>query len=157
MTPAINEAKKQKIKYQVHQYIHNPSHSSYGMEAAESLNIDAARVFKTLVLQLDNGKLTVGIVPVAGQLNMKQLAKAAGGKKAAMADASLVEKSTGYVLGGVSPLGQKKRLPTIIDSSAIDHATIFVSGGRRGLEIQLSPDDLCRLTSGTFAPIAQSS
>ncbi|MFT5700451.1 MAG: Cys-tRNA(Pro)/Cys-tRNA(Cys) deacylase [Desulforhopalus sp.] len=155
MTPAINEAKKQKIKYEIHQYIHNPGNSSYGMEAAESLNIGAERVFKTLVVQLDNGKLTVGIVPVAGQLNMKQFAKAAGGKKAAMADANLVERSTGYVLGGVSPLGQKKRLPTVIDSSATGHETIFVSAGRRGLEIELSPDDLCRLTSATFAPIAQ--
>ncbi len=125
------------------------------MEAAEKLNIDVARVFKTLVLQLDDGKLTVGIVPVSGQLNLKQQAKAAGGKKAAMADAKLVEKSTGYVLGGVSPLGQKKRLATIIDSSATNYETILVSAGRRGLEIELSPDDLCRLTSAIFAPIAQ--
>lgn len=155
MTPAINEAKKQKIAYTIHQYSHDPNHASYGIEAAEKLNVDVARVFKTLVLQLDNGTLTVGIVPVSGQLNLKQQAKAAGGKKAAMADAKLVEKSTGYVLGGVSPLGQKKRLPTIIDSSAKDHETILVSAGRRGLEIELSPDDLCRLTSATFAPIAQ--
>ena len=154
MTPAINEAKKQKIQYKVHQYTHNPGHSSYGLEAAESLDLDAARVFKTLVVQLDNGTLTVGIVPVSSKLNMKQVAKAAGGKKAAMADAALVERSTGYVLGGVSPLGQKKRLSTIIDSSASDHKTVFVSGGRRGLEIELSPDDLCRLTSASFAAIA---
>lgn len=155
MTPAINEAKKQKIEYTIHQYSHNANHSSYGIEAAEKLNVDVARVFKTLVLQLDNGKLTVGIVPVSGQLNLKQQAKAAGGKKAAMADAKLVEKSTGYVLGGVSPLGQKKRLATVIDSSARNHETILVSAGRRGLDIELSPDDLCRLTSATFAPIAQ--
>ncbi len=155
MTPAINEAKKQKIEYRIHQYSHDANHSSYGMEAAEKLNIDVARVFKTLVLQLDDGKLTVGIVPVSGQLNLKQQAKAAGGKKAAMADAKLVEKSTGYVLGGVSPLGQKKRLSTVIDSSATNHETILVSAGRRGLEIELSPDDLCRLTSAIFAPIAQ--
>lgn len=156
MTPAINEAKKQKIEYKIHQYSHDANHSSYGIEAAEKLNVDVDRVFKTLVLQLDNGKLTVGIVPVSGQLNLKQQAKAAGGKKAAMADAKLVEKSTGYVLGGVSPLGQKKRLATVIDSSATNHETILVSAGRRGLEIELSPDDLCRLTSATFAPIAQS-
>ena len=155
MTPAINEAKKQKIDFIIHQYSHDSNHSSYGMEAAEKLNIDVARVFKTLVLQLDNGQLTVGIVPVSGQLNLKQQAKAAGGKKAAMADAKLVEKSTGYVLGGVSPLGQKKRLSTIIDSSATNHETILVSAGRRGLDIELSPNDLCRLTSATFAPIAQ--
>ena len=155
MTPAINEAKKQKIDFIIHQYSHDSNHSSYGMEAAEKLNIDVARVFKTLVLQLDNGQLTVGIVPVSGQLNLKQQAKAAGGKKAAMAEAKLVEKSTGYVLGGVSPLGQKKRLATVIDSSATNHETILVSAGRRGLDIELSPDDLCRLTSATFAPIAQ--
>ena len=125
------------------------------MEAVERLNIDAARIFKTLVIQLDNGALTVGIVPVSGQLNLKQHAKAAGGKKAAMADATLVERSTGYVLGGVSPLGQKKKLSTVIDSSATNHDTILVSAGRRGLEIELSPNDLCRLTSATFAPIAQ--
>lgn len=153
MTPAIIEAKKQKIEFKIHQYSHDPDHSSFGMEAAESLGIDAARVFKTLVLQLDNGTLTVGIVPVSGQLNMKQLAKAAGGKKAALAEASLVQRTTGYVLGGVSPLGQKKKLPTIIDASATNHETIFISGGRRGLDIELSPGDLCRLTSGIFAPI----
>lgn len=153
MTPAIKEAKKQKIQFKVHRYSHNPGHSSYGMEAAENLGIDATRVFKTLVLHIDNEKLTVGIVPVSGQLNMKQLAKAAGGKKAAMADAGLVQRATGYVLGGVSPLGQKKKLPTIIDASATNHETILISGGRRGLEIELSPEDLCRLTSGIFAPI----
>ena len=157
MTPAINEAKKQKIQFKIHQYSHNPGHSSYGMEAAESLSINAARVFKTLVLQIDNDKLAVGIVPVAGKLNMKHLAKAAGGKKAAMANADLVQRATGYVLGGVSPLGQKKKLPTVIDASATNHETIFISGGRRGLEIELSPEDLCRLTSGIFAPIGQAS
>lgn len=156
MTPAINEAKKQKIEYQVHKYSHNPSHSSYGLEAVESLGLDPEKVFKTLVVQLGNGNLAVGIVPVSKQLNMKQMAKAAGEKKAAMADATLVEKSTGYVLGGVSPLGQKKRLTTIIDASASDHKTIFVSAGRRGLEIELSPEDLSRLTSGSFAQIAAS-
>lgn len=155
MTPAINAAKKQKIPFEVHQYTHDPNHSSYGMEAAEALGIDAERIFKTLVVQTDSGKLTVGIVPVSGQLNMKKIAKAAGAKKAAMADTGLVEKTTGYVLGGVSPLGQKKRLATIIDESAQNHSTIFVSAGRRGLEIELNPDDLCRLTSATFAPIAQ--
>lgn len=155
MTPAISEAKKQKIHFKIHQYSHDPDHSSYGMEAVKSLGFEATRVFKTLVLQLDNGKLSVGIVPVSGQLNLKQFARAAGGKKAAMADASLVQRSTGYVLGGVSPLGQKKKLSTIIDASAADHETIFISGGRRGLTIELSPDDLCRLTSGIFAPIGQ--
>ena len=156
MTPAINQAKKKKIPYKIHKYSHTPSHTSYGLEAAECLNLDAAQVFKTLVVQLGDGTLVVGIVPVNKQLNMKQMAKAAGGKKAAMADAALVEKSTGYVLGGVSPLGQKKRLPTIIDVSARNQQTMFVSAGRRGLEIELNPNDLCRLTSASFAEIATS-
>lgn len=156
MTPAINQAKKQKIPHKVHKYSHNPSHTSYGLEAAESLKLDATQVFKTLIVQLGDGTLVVGIVPVSKQLNMKQVAKAAGGKKAAMAEATLVEKSTGYVLGGVSPLGQKKRLPTIIDASARQLKTMFVSAGRRGLEIELSPEDLCRLTSASFAEIATS-
>ncbi|TKB11677.1 Cys-tRNA(Pro) deacylase [Desulforhopalus sp. IMCC35007] len=155
MTPAINEAKKQKIPFTVHQYSHNPDHSSYGLEAVEALDIEASRVFKTLVVQLDNKTLSVAVVPVSNQLNMKLFAKAAEVKKAAMADAAQVEKSTGYVLGGVSPLGQKKRLPTIIDASAGNHETIFVSGGKRGLEIELKPADLCRLTSGSFAAIVQ--
>jgi Cys-tRNA(Pro)/Cys-tRNA(Cys) deacylase len=155
MTPAINEAKKQKIPFTVHQYSHDPGHSSYGMEAAEALGIAASKVFKTLVVELDNTILSVAVVPVSGQLNMKHFAKAAGVKKAAMADAAQVEKSTGYVLGGVSPLGQKKRLRTFIDASASNHETIFVSGGKRGLEIELNPDDLVRLTSGVFAAIAQ--
>jgi Cys-tRNA(Pro)/Cys-tRNA(Cys) deacylase len=155
MTPAINEAKKQKIPFTVHQYSHNPGHSSYGLEAVEALDIEASRVFKTLVVQLDNKTLSVAVVPVSSQLNMKLFAKAAEVKKAAMADAAQVEKTTGYVLGGVSPLGQKKRLRTIIDASAGNHETIFVSGGKRGLEIELNPADLCRLTSGSFAAIAQ--
>ena len=155
MTPAINEAKKQKIPFTVHQYSHNPDHSSYGLEAVEALDIEASRVFKTLVVQLDNKTLSVAVVPVSCQLNMKLFAKAAEVKKAAMADAAQVEKTTGYVLGGVSPLGQKKRLRTIIDASAGNHETIFVSGGKRGLEIELKPADLCRLTSGSFAAITQ--
>ena len=155
MTPAINTAKKAKIPYTVHQYFHDPAVNSFGKEAAEKLGLDEARVFKTLVVELDQGNLAVGIIPVSAMLNMKQFAKAAGTKKAAMADKGAVERATGYVLGGVSPLGQKKRLPTIIDASASAFPSIFVSAGRRGLDIELNPADLARLTGATFAGISE--
>lgn len=155
MTPAINTAKKNKITYKVHQYTHDPTHDSYGKEAAEQLGITEERVYKTLVVQLDQSNLTIAVIPVSSMLSMKQIAKAAGGKKAAMADKELVERTTGYVLGGVSPLGQKKKLFTVIDSSAKDFSTIFVSAGRRGLEIELNPADLATLTTATFANIRQ--
>ena len=155
MTPAINAAKKKNIAYKIHQYTHDPAHDSYGKEAAEKLGIEEERVYKTLVVQLDNGNLTVAVIPVSSMLSMKHIAKAAGAKKAAMADKELVEKTTGYVVGGVSPLGQKKRLSTVIDSSAENFPTVFVSAGRRGLEIELDPADLAALTSAAFAEICQ--
>jgi len=155
MTPAINAAKKSKTTYKVHQYTHDPTHDSYGKEAAEQLGITEERVYKTLVVQLDQSKLTVAVIPVSSMLSMKQIAKAAGAKKATMASKELVERTTGYVLGGVSPLGQKKRLLTVIDSSAKDFSTIFVSAGRRGLEIELGPADLAALTTASFAKIRQ--
>jgi Cys-tRNA(Pro)/Cys-tRNA(Cys) deacylase len=155
MTPAIELAKKQQISYQVHQYQHDASAASYGLEAAEKLALNPAQVFKTLVVQLDGKQLAVAVLPVSQQLNMKLMAKALGAKKADMANAQDVMRSSGYVLGGVSPLGQKKRLPTVIDSSAQQFATIYVSAGRRGLEIELSATDLCQLLSGKFAPLCQ--
>ena len=155
MTPGINIAKKAKITYKIHEYSHDPSSESYGAEAAEKMGVPEERVFKTLVVSLDSKDLAVGVVPVSAMLNMKLIAKAAGAKKAGMAAASEVERSTGYVLGGVSPLGQKKRLKTIIDASAESFPTIYVSAGRRGLEIELSPNDLRNLTNGTFAAICQ--
>jgi len=155
MTPGINVAKKAKIAHKVHEYTHNPSSESYGLEAAEKLGVPEARVFKTLVVSLDNKGLAVGVIPVSSMLSMKLIAKAARVKKAIMAAQSDVERSTGYVLGGVSPLGQKKRLKTILDSSARNHPTIYVSAGRRGLEIELSPDDLVKLVNGVFAEICQ--
>ena len=155
MTPGIKLAEKAKIPHRVHEYIHDPSSASYGLEAAEKLGVAAAKVFKTLVVSLDNKTLVVGVVPVASMLSMKLIAKAAGAKKAVMAEPSDVERSTGYVLGGVSPLGQKKRLKTFIDASAKENATIFVSAGRRGLEIELSPEDLAQLVNGVFADISQ--
>lgn len=153
MTPAITIAKRAKIIHTIHEYVHDPDCASYGLEAADKLGLDPARVFKTLVADI-GGKLVVGIVPVTAKLDLKHLAKAAGAKKAAMADTGLVERTTGYVLGGVSPLGQKKRLPTFIDDSARTFATILVSAGRRGLEIELSPDDLARLTGAHFAALS---
>lgn len=153
MTPGINVAKQHKIDYKVHSYVHDPAIPSYGAEAAEKLGVSEDRVFKTLVVNLPDNTLAVGVVPVCSMLNMKRMAKALGVKKAAMASPADVERSTGYVLGGVSPLGQKKRLKTIIDSSATNHATIFVSAGRRGLEIELNPQDLQQLVNGIVADI----
>ena len=155
MTPGINAVKKSKISYRIHEYSHDDSSESYGLEAAEKMGVAEEKVFKTLVVSLDNKELVVAVVPVSSRLSMKLIAKACGGKKAAMAIKSDVERSTGYVLGGVSPLGQKRRLETIIDSSAKNHATIYVSAGRRGLEIELSPEDLTKLTGGTTAEICQ--
>ena len=154
MTPAINAAKKAKISYTVHEYDHDPAAESYGREAAEKLGVDPDRVFKTLVVDA-GGELCVAVVPVMRQLDLKLMAKATGAKKAAMADVKVVERTTGYVVGGVSPLGQKKRLTTVIDESARDAATLFVSGGRRGLDIELSPADLASLTRARFAPVAR--
>lgn len=155
MTPAVNAAKKFNIEHTLHEYSHDPASGSYGLEAAEKLNITPHKVFKTLVVLLDNNELVVGIIPVGKKLSMKLIAKAMGEKKAAMADKLLVERATGYVLGGVSPLGQKKRLKTVIDSSALQCETVFVSAGRRGLEIELSPKDLTILTCALVAGIAQ--
>lgn len=154
MTPAINAAKKAKITFVVREYDHDPSCTAYGLEAAEKLGVDPRQVFKTLVADL-GGELVVAVIPVESMLGLKQLAKAAGAKKAAMADRALVERATGYVLGGVSPLGQKKRLRTFIDISAQAHPVMLVSGGRRGLDIELAPEDLARMTAARFAPLAQ--
>ena len=155
MTPGIRHAKKAGIEFTLHQYDHDPNFPSYGEEAAEKLDLDRARVFKTLVAALDTGELVVAVVPVSAQLNLKALAGILGGKKAKMADKKAVERSTGYVLGGVSPLGQKKRLRTVIDRSALDHETIFVSGGRRGIDMELAPGDLGSMTNGVFKEIAR--
>lgn len=154
MTPGINVAKKAGVNHRIHEYDHDAGHLSYGMEAADKMGVPAHQVFKTLVVALDSKSLAVAVVPVSTMLNMKQIARAAGAKKAVMAPAIEVQRSTGYVLGGVSPLGQKKRLPTFIDDSAHQFDTMYVSAGRRGLEIELSPDDLCTLTDGKFAALA---
>ncbi|MFE0327290.1 Cys-tRNA(Pro) deacylase [Streptomyces sp. NPDC058960] len=153
-TPATVALTAAGVVFTVHAYDHDPSHPSYGEEAAEAMGVSPDRVFKTLVADVD-GALVVGVVPVAGSLDLKALATAVGGKRAAMADPVLAERTTGYVRGGISPLGQRKRLRTVLDESASSHTTICVSAGRRGLEVELSPEDLAKLTEATLAPIAR--
>jgi len=155
MTPAITLAKNSGIVHRVHDYIHDVASESYGLEAAEKLGVSPDRVFKTLVVSLDGDTLAVAVVPVSGMLGLKAMARAAGARKAAMAARADAERATGYVLGGISPLGQKRRLRTVIDTSALNHATVYVSAGRRGLEIELSPDDLGKLVDASFASICQ--
>ena len=152
-TPATALLAKQKVPHVLHAYEHDPRAESYGLEAVEVLGLDPARVFKTLVAEVD-GKLTVGVVPVTGQLDLKALAAAAGGKKAKMADPAAAQRATGYVLGGISPLGHRSRLPVVIDASAEKFETVHCSAGRRGLEVELAPADLVRLTNAVLAPIA---
>jgi Cys-tRNA(Pro)/Cys-tRNA(Cys) deacylase len=155
MTPAIELLKKRNCPFQVLSYQHDSHSSSYGLEAAEKLQLDPKLVFKTLVLQLEPIELVVAVLPVSHLLDLKQLAKAAGSKKAAMAAPAAVERSTGYVLGGVSPLGQKKRLRTFIDQSAEALPLIYVSAGRRGLEIEIAPEQLQLLLDASFVGLAQ--
>jgi Cys-tRNA(Pro)/Cys-tRNA(Cys) deacylase len=152
-TPATALLAKRKVPYTLHSYDHDPRAESFGLEAAELLGLDPARVFKTLVAEVD-GRLAVGVVPVTGQLDLKALAAALRGKKARMAEVSAAERATGYVAGGISPLGQKKRLPVVIDASASAFDTVFVSAGRRGLDVELTPADLADLTAAVVAPIA---
>ena len=142
-----------KIPFTLHEYAHDPRHDSYGLEASEALGVPPERVFKTLVAAVD-GSLAVGVVPVHRQLDLKALAAAVGGKKAVLAEVSAAERATGYVAGGISPVGQKRRLPIVIDASVLVLATMFCSAGRRGLEIEIVPADLVTATGATVAPIA---
>lgn len=153
MTPAINALKKAGFKYEIHPYDHDSSTTAYGDEAVTKLNLSPNRVFKTLVVALDGNQLANAILPVSCQLDLKRYAKVAKVKRAAMADSKSVEKVTGYILGGVSPMGQKQRLPAIIDRSATEFETIFVSAGKRGLQVELAPDDLRTMTNGQFHDI----
>lgn len=155
-TPAVAALVKAGIDHRVHRYDHDPSAPSFGREAAEALGIEEGRVFKTLVTSVD-GRLVVAVVPVDADLDMKALASAMKGKRAEMVDPALAQRATGYVLGGISPVGQKRRLPTVIDERAASWGTVFVSGGRRGLELEIGPDDLVRATAGKLAAIAQCS
>jgi Cys-tRNA(Pro)/Cys-tRNA(Cys) deacylase len=148
-TPALVAARRAGTVHRVHEYVHDPAAESYGLEAAEKLGVEPARVFKTLVVSVD-GVLTVAVVPVHAQVDLRSL-----GKRASLADPREAERATGYVPGGISPLGQRRRLPTILDESALGFETIFVSAGRRGLEIELAPGDLLELTGGVARPIAR--
>ncbi len=142
------------MRYSVHSYAHDPRHGSYGLEASAALGVAPERVFKTLVADVD-GRLTVGVVPVTSQLDLKALAAAADGKRAAMADVAAAERATGYVAGGISPLGQRRRLPVVIDATALEFGTVFCSAGRRGLEIELAPTDLVKAAGAVVTAISR--
>lgn len=144
-TPATVALTAAGIDYTTHAYEHDPRATSYGLEAAEALGVPPERVFKTLLARVDD-RLAVAVVPVDGQLDLKALARALDGSKAVMADPAAAERATGYVVGGISPVGQKRPHPTVVDSSALDHPTVFVSGGRRGLDLELPPADLVQIT-----------
>jgi Cys-tRNA(Pro)/Cys-tRNA(Cys) deacylase len=152
VTPALRALAQAGVAHTVRPYEHDPRAASYGAEAAEALEVDPARVFKTLLAEVD-GHLVVAIIPVAQRLDLKALARAAGGRRAAMADPADAERATGYVVGGISPFGQKRALPTVLDSSALDHERVLVSAGRRGLDVELSPADLVAMTSATTAAL----
>jgi Cys-tRNA(Pro)/Cys-tRNA(Cys) deacylase len=142
------------IAFTRHTYTHDPAVANYGIEAAQALDVSAARVLKTLLVTVPAG-LAVGIVPVDGTLDLKAIAAALGAKSATMADPHAAERATGYVVGGISPIGQRRALPTVLDQSATEHATVFVSGGRRGFDLELNPADLLRITGGMTAPIGR--
>jgi Cys-tRNA(Pro)/Cys-tRNA(Cys) deacylase len=152
-TPATVLLTRLGIPYRTLSYTHDPSAEHYGTEAAEKLAVDPARVFKTLMVDVGN-QLAVAVVPVSGTLNLKAMGAACGSKRAVMADRAAAERRTGYVIGGISPLGQRHRSPLVLDESALEHEAILVSGGRRGLEIELAPADLLRATEGTTAALA---
>lgn len=155
MTPAINALKKARVNFQLHEYDHDPTNTAFGDEVVQQLGQDPARVFKTLVAAVEGRGLVVAVLPVSASLDLKALAAATGGKRATMAEVAEAERTTGYVAGGISPLAQRKRLPTVLDASATAWPTLFVSAGRRGLQLELAPDDLRRLTGALVAPIAR--
>jgi Cys-tRNA(Pro)/Cys-tRNA(Cys) deacylase len=152
-TPATALLARQRVTHRLHPYQVDPDTPNYGAAVAQTLGIDPRRVFKTLVTDID-GVLTVAVVPVTGEVDLKALAAAAGGKRATMAERDLAERTTGYVRGGISPLGQRKRLPTVIDASVETHETVYVSAGRRGLQVELAPAELVRLTAAQLAGIS---
>lgn len=153
-TPATVALTRARMAYAVRAYEHDPAAESFGLEAAEALGVEPARVYKTLLVDTGAG-LAVGIVPVDRTLDLKAIASALGVKKVAMADPVAAERSSGYVVGGISPIGQKRALPTVVDETASEHETVLVSGGRRGLDIELSPADLIAVTRASTAPIAR--
>jgi Cys-tRNA(Pro)/Cys-tRNA(Cys) deacylase len=153
-TPATVTLTRAGVPFTVHSFDLAPSSASYGLAAAEALGVPPERVFKTLLAEVD-GELVVAVVPVSGQLDLKALAAAAGGKRATMAEPSLAERATGYVVGGISPLGQRTRLASFVDASAVEHPTIYVSAGRRGADIELAPQDLIALLGATTATLGR--
>ncbi len=154
VTPAMTALSRSGVAFTVHRYQHDPAAVSYGLEAAHALAVPAERVFKTLLADVD-GNLIVAVVPVVGSLDLKALAAASGGKRASMAASAAAERATGYLVGGISPFGQRRRLPTVVDKSATDFDTVYVSAGRRGLDLELAPADLIRLTGATTARIGR--
>lgn len=156
MTPAVTALHKAGLPFLIHEYDHDPSNTRYGDEAAEKMGVSASRIFKTLVIELDNGNLAVTLLPVNLSLNLKAAARSLQAKKAQLAKPEQVERSSGYVLGGVSPIGQKKAIQTVIDNSAQEFTTIFVSGGKRGLEIELEPQHLCQVTHAHYESLGVS-
>ena len=157
MTPAVKAAQAAGVAITLHEYAHDPANSSYGREAADALGLDPRQVFKTLLVMLNGEprRLAVAVVPVSGQLDLKAMAAACKAKKAELADPAAAQRATGYLVGGISPLGQKKRLPCVIDATAQGFERVFVSGGRRGLDIGIAPADLVRLCSATLAGIGR--
>lgn len=155
MTPAINLLKKHNIRHQIHQYHHDPACRAYGEEAAAALGVEAERLLKTLIVTLDHRELAMGLVPVAHQLDLKSLSAVFSSKRCAMAEPGDAQRATGYLTGGISPLGQKKRLRSAVARSALDHETVLVSAGRRGLQLELAPGDLVRLLSARVAEICR--
>lgn len=153
-TPATVALTRAGVEFTMREYEHDPRATSYGLEAAQALGVEPARVFKTLLADVD-GRLVVGVVPVTGQLDLKALARAVDGRKAQMADPAAAERATGYVVGGISPIGQKRAHPTVVDVTALDHPTVLVSGGRRGLDLELAPGDLVEVTGAVTAAIAR--
>ena len=153
-TPATAALTRAGVAFTEHTYAHDPGAASYGLEAAAALGLAPEQVFKTLMVSVD-GRLVVGMVPVSGQLDLKAVAAAVGGKRAALADPAAAERATGYVVGGISPVGQRRPHSTVLDATALSYGTVYVSGGRRGLDLGLSPGDLVRVTGAVVAPIAR--